>query len=301
MGGAHHHGPKPRSGTAEGNLGAAFGLNLLFACIELAGGIVTGSTAIIADAVHDFGDSLTLAMAWILQRFAGRGRSPTFTYGYARLSLLSSLLSGAVLLAGSILVLAKALPTLLAGGGQPHGWGMLGLAVLGVAVNGIAWMRLSKGLTRNEKMLSWHLVEDLLGWVAVLVGSIVILISGWGWVDPLLAVGIALFIGFNVFRNLRETVLLFLQRVPEGFDVEALSSEVACISGVHSVHDVHAWTLDGEKNIVSMHLRTKGSLPDYRLIQEIRHEVSHRLAEKGDFHLTIEFEPEDSHCHERED
>lgn len=298
MGASHQHHRHGASSSAEGNLGIAFALNLFFALVELVGGFLTGSTAIVADAIHDFGDSLTLAMAWLLQKFASRGRSPTFTYGYGRISLLSSLLSGIFLLGGSLVVLYKAVPQLWQGGNEPHGLGMLGLAVLGVGVNGLAWFRLSKGKTRNEKMLSWHLIEDLLGWVAVLIGSIAILITGWGWIDPALATGIALFIGFNVLRNLHESLLLFLQKVPDGFDVERFSEEIKGIPGVVEAHDIHAWTLDGERNVLSMHLKTEGSLPAYPAIKALKQEVSHRLERWGDFHLTMEIEPEEESCAE---
>lgn len=294
----HSHGPRPHdhSGNSTGNIGVAFVLNLLFAVIELVGGVLTGSVAIIADALHDFGDSLTLALAWGFQRFASKGRSSTFTYGYGRVSLLSSLISGFVLFGGSIFVVVHAIPELWNKDRQTHGLGMLGLAIFGVAVNGLAAYRLSKGNTRNEKMLSWHLIEDLLGWIAVFVGSIVILLTGWVWVDPALAIGISIFIGFNVLKNLRDSVLLFLQRVPEGFDVQKFSAEIELIPGVLSAHDVHAWTLDGDKNVLSMHLRTRGSLPDYQTIAALKREVCARLERWGHYHLTLEIEPEDSDC-----
>ncbi len=294
----HSHGTRPHdhSSHSSGNIGVAFLLNLAFAAIELVGGLLTGSVAIIADALHDFGDSLTLALAWGLQKYAAKGRTSTFTYGYGRVSLLSSLISGIVLFGGSVLVVSHAIPELWNKDRQPHGWGMLGLAIFGVAINGFAAYRLSKGRTRNEQMLSWHLIEDLLGWVAVLVGSLVILATGWVWVDPALAIAIGCFIAFNVVRNLRDSVQLFLQRIPDGFDVQKFSDDIATIPGVVEAHDVHAWTLDGEKNVLSMHLKTKGRLPDYRTIKELKREVSLRLERWGHFHLTLEVEPEDSDC-----
>ena len=300
---SHSHSSHKHNGAggATGNIGLAFLLNLSFGLIELVGGIWTGSVAIMADAIHDLGDSLTLALAWILQKLAAKGRSSTFTYGYGRLSLLSSLISGLVLFGGSVIILTEAIPQLWNREQEPHGLGMMGLAIFGVAVNGFAAFRLSKGNTRNEKMLSWHLIEDLLGWVAVLIGSIVILLSGWAWVDPLLAIGIAAFVGYNVVRNLWETIQLFLQKIPEDFDLAKFEKEVRGIEGVTNVHDVHVWTMDGVRNILSMHVEIPGKVDSLKEIEKIRLEIRERVSKMGRFHITIEVERDGALCLEEKD
>ncbi|MCO5144280.1 MAG: cation diffusion facilitator family transporter [Oligoflexia bacterium] len=299
--GHHHHHHHHGHDHASGNIGIAFLLNFSFALIEIVGGILTGSVAILADALHDLGDSFTLALAWGLQKLSNKGRSTTFTYGYGRLSLLSSLISGLVLFGGSILIISQAIPQIWNTEHKPHGLGMMGFALFGVAVNGFAALRLSKGHTRNEKMLTWHLIEDFLGWVAVLIGSIVIYFTGWAWVDALLAVAIALFIGFNVIKNLWETIQLFLQKVPEGFDIEKFEKELKAIKNISNVHDVHVWTMDGVKNILSLHIEIPYEIDDLKEMEKIKTQVREHIAHMGTYHITIEVERVGVHCMEAED
>ncbi len=181
--------------------------------IELVGGLLTGSIAIFSDALHDFGDSLALGFAYLLQRFSRKTPSLRFSYGFHRLSLLSALFSGVVLLAGSAVVFVIAFyrlkePT------QPYTPGMIALAILGIGVNGYGALRLARGKTMNEKTLSWHLIEDILGWVAVLITAIVMSFWDLPILDPLLSIFFAGFIVFGVTRNLVSTFHLFLQGTP---------------------------------------------------------------------------------------
>lgn len=297
MGHSHEH----DNTRASGNIGTAFVLNLVFAAVDLAGGILTGSVAIMADALHDFGDSLTLGLAWFLQKISSRGRSDTYTYGYGRLSLLSSLITGLVLFAGSVVILIQAVPRLWSPPSELHGWGMMGLSVFGIAVNGFAAFRLRRGATRNEKMLSWHLIEDVLGWAAVLIGSVVILLTGWGWVDAALAFGIAIFIGYNVITNLWETVSLFLQRTPENFEISAFAAELRSIPGVVDVHDVHVWTLDGARNILSLHVDVAEREMSLSELGTLKRSIRAKASRLGHFHTTIEIESSETPCLEEAD
>ena len=187
-------------------IGWAFALNVGFTIIEFAGGMLTNSTAIMADAVHDLGDSLSIGSAWILNRLAHKEASASFTYGYKRLSLLGALINGVVLILGSFWVLLQAIPRLF-DPVMPAVEGMLGLAILGVAVNGFAAYKLSAGTTLNERVLNWHLLEDVLGWVAVLIVSIVLMFAEIPILDALLAVGFTLFI-----QEFGETWRIFEQR-----------------------------------------------------------------------------------------
>lgn len=287
---AHHHGH--HHGHGHHRIGYALVLNLGFAVAELVGGFLTGSVAILADALHDFGDSLTLAMAFVLQRLSRKGRSREFSYGYARLSLLSALITGVVLSAGSLFVIMEALPRLREERLVPHTTGMIAFAVLGVLVNGYAAYRLSQGGSHNERMLTWHLLEDLFGWVAVLIGAFLIHFTGWAWIDPALAIGLSLFILYNVGRNLLSTGHLFLQGVPPEFKEEEFREKAGKVEGVSDVHDVHAWSLDGENNVLSLHIvihPTANAL-------EVKKRVRAIAAEYGNFHTTIEIEGSADDC-----
>jgi cobalt-zinc-cadmium efflux system protein len=241
----HHHTTK--------NIGLAFWLNLGFTLLEIVGGLWTNSTAILSDAVHDLGDSFSLGMAWLLERRAQKGSSTTFSYGYGRLSLLSALLNTVVLITGSLLVLARAVPRLI--NPEPtNASGMFLFAIVGILVNGAAAWRLRGETGLNARVVSWHMIEDVLGWVAVLVVSIVLFFTQAYILDPLLSILITLYVLFNVVKNLRKTAVLFLQGTPEEIDVAELERQIAALPQVQTVHHVHAWSLDGEHHVFSAHL-----------------------------------------------
>ncbi len=202
----HNHNSQDETNSRR--IGLVFLLNFGFTIIEFIGGLLTNSTAIMADAVHDLGDSLSLGSAWLLSRWGQKTANNEFTYGYRRLTLFGAFLNSIVLIAGSIWVLTQAIPR-LSDPVMPVTEGMLALAILGVTINGFAAYRISKGSTMNEKVLNWHLLEDVLGWVAVLVVSVILQFVDWPILDPLLSVGFTLFILVNVIRNLWATGKIF--------------------------------------------------------------------------------------------
>ena len=271
---------------------AAFVLNLVFTVVEAVGGFMVGSVAIIADAVHDLGDTASLGIALWLEKFAQKGPSSRFSYGYRRVSALSALISGAVLLVGSSFVIAFSVGRLWEPHGGPQGWPMFGIAVFGTLVNGLAAWRLSRGATQNEKVLTWHLLEDVLGWIAVLIGSVLILALGWTWVDPVLAILIGLFVVVNVLRRLRQTLGLFLQEVPPGVNVDRLRDGICALQGVQGVHDIHAWSLDGEHHVLSCHV----VIAEEENAEAIKQAVRARANQEAKFHVTVEIELETENC-----
>lgn len=249
--GAHgHHGHHGHSHAPGGRIGMAFALNLAFTVIELVGAWFTNSTAIAADALHDLGDSLALAFAWGMEGASTRGADRSFTYGYRRLSLVGAVVNAVVLLVGGIVVLLETVPRLF-DPPEPSAAGMLGLAVLGVLVNGAAVLRLGKDGTLNERVVRLHLLEDVLGWVAVLVVSVVMLFVHAPILDPLLSIVITLWVAWNAVANLRGTLQLFLQAVPAGIDCDALQADAAAVDGVVELRHLHVWSLDGEKHILT--------------------------------------------------
>lgn len=248
--GSHHH---HHHGASSGNIQMAFFLNFGFSIVELVGGLWIGSLAIVADAIHDFGDSVSLGIAWFLEKVANRRSDDKFNFGYRRFSLLAALISGVVITAGSLLVIYQALMRFK----DPHvpaGLPMIALAAIGISVNGFAAFRLSKGHTQNEKVLTWHLVEDVIGWAAVLVGGILIHFTGWAWIDPALALGLATFVSFNVLRYLKETLYLFLQGRPLNFDERRFLREVSSVPGIERVDNLAIWSLDGDSSVLSLRL-----------------------------------------------
>jgi len=257
----HHH-------AHESRLSWAFWLNLMFSVVEVIGGGLTNSTAIIADAFHDFADALAIGLAVVLEKLSGKKRAHGFTYGYRRFSLLSALAMSVILLAGAVLMIGSAYNGFMYPEAM-HSKGMAGLAILGIVVNGFAFLKIkhSEGHAHNHdkvsapvhdtdfnrKAIMLHLLEDVLGWVAVLTGAVVIYFTNWYWIDGVLALLIAVFIGYNATLNLIRTMKVLLQSVPENVNMEQLSRDLIQVEGVDSIHDLHLWTMDGTYNIGTLH------------------------------------------------
>ncbi|MBT3464129.1 cation transporter, partial [archaeon] len=217
MGHSHNHDHNHDSDSTT-NLKVVFFLNLSFTVVELIGGIFTNSVAIIADSLHDFGDSLSLGLSWFLDNYSKKERSNKFSYGYKRFSLLSALINSTILVIGSIFVLYTSIPRFMNPETSNYK-GMLLLAILGIIVNGIAVLRLKKGNSINEKVVSWHLLEDVFGWVAVLIISVVNMFVSLPILDPLLAIVFTLIIFSNAIKNLKPIVAIFLQSTPQNIDI----------------------------------------------------------------------------------
>lgn len=269
-------------------LGWAFLLNFCFTIIEFIGGVLTNSTAILADAVHDLGDSLSLGMAWILNKLGKKQANNQFTYGYRRLSLAGAFINAIVLIAGSAWVLVEAIPRLW-NPQMPIAEGMIALAILGIAVNGYAAYKLSEGKSLNERVINWHLMEDVLGWVAVLIVGIVLQFVNWPILDPLLSVAFTLFILFNVVRNLYETARLFFQAAPDNGTVTEVISTLKQLPNVIDVHHVHFWSLDGEHHVLTAHLVLDDDI-DTNARRELKTQIDQVLAPYQLSHTTIELE-----------
>lgn len=295
----HHHTIDAHQGCpgdqrAERAIGIAFWLNFTFALIEFAGGWWTQSTAILADAVHDLGDSSAIAFGWWMQRLARRGASPGFSYGLGRLSLFAALVNGLILVAGSLWVLAQAIPR-LDDPVMPYAPGMVGLALLGLAVNGIAAWRLRGGATLNEQVLTWHLLEDVLGWAAILVVALALLVVDWPLLDPLLSIAFTGFILINVVRNLDRTARLFFQGSPDPALERDLAARLRTIAHVVDIHHLHLWSLDGERHVLTVHLDVDEPISN-AIQQRIKTEAAAILAPYRLAYSTIEIEQAEEPC-----
>lgn len=287
----HHHHHVDESSV---RIGWAFVLNVGFTVIEFVGGWLTNSTAIMADAVHDLGDSLSIGTSWLLNKLGNKQADRRFTYGYRRLSLFGAILNALVLLSGSIWILLTALPR-LSDPQMPHTEGMFLLAIFGVSVNSLAAYKLSSGKSLNEKLLNWHLIEDVLGWVAVLIVSIVLMFVDWPILDPILSIGFTLFILFNVLKSTKETVGLFLQATPDREMQKAIEQCLLDIQHINDLHHLHFWSLDGEHHVLTAHLVLDSMLSAEKLVK-LKEQIVSNLAEYDLAHTTIEFEFPDEAC-----
>ena len=280
--------------SSSNNIGIVFFLNFSFTIIEFIGGILTNSTAIMADAVHDLGDTLSIGLAWILSRLSQKNPDDDFTYGYYRFSLLGALLNGAVLIAGSIWVLSESLPNLI-DPQMPDATGMLWLAVLGVTVNGYAAWKIIKGKTLNEQVLSWHLIEDVLGWVSVLIVSVLLMFFDWPILDPLLSIVFTLFILINVFKNTRQTIKIFLQSSPDNVVLDEVRDKLMSIRQIGQIHHLHLWSLDGERHVLTAHLKIN-EIITVEEQKKIKNQIGELQVDFAFVYTTIELEFADEIC-----
>jgi cobalt-zinc-cadmium efflux system protein len=276
-----------------GNIATAFFLNTAFALIEVAGGLLTNSVAILSDALHDFGDSISLGAAWYFQRKSGNKRSSDYTYGYQRFSLLGAFINSVVLIVGSIFIIRESIERLISP--EPANYtGMLILAILGIVINGAAMLRLKKGQSINERVVSLHFLEDVLGWVAVLIGSIIMLFVDIPVLDPILSLLIAAFVLFNVYRNIKPAFRIILQGIPGNISEEEIRSLVMKEPGISNVHDFRLWTLDGIHHVVSMHIVVNNNT-DLKAAEHLKDNIKKRLNELHIMHATIEVEYKPGH------
>lgn len=276
------------------NIKLAFFLNLGFSIIEIVGGIMINSIAIISDAIHDFGDSLSLGLAWFLGDYSEKGKTKDYTYGYRRYSLLGALINTIVLILGSFFILYNAIPRLFDPQETSAG-GMIGFAILGIIVNGVGALKTKDGASLNEKVVSWHLLEDVLGWIAVLIAGIVMYFTDIPILDPILSIFIAIYILYNVFVNFKKTILLFLQAVPEEINIEKIINKFEKIDQVKSSHHTHVWSLDSEYHVLTSHIVVdKDSSKDD--LMRIKKEAKEEIKDLNMEHITIELEFEDENC-----
>jgi cobalt-zinc-cadmium efflux system protein len=268
---------------------AAF-LNIAFTVIEVMGGVWTNSLAILSDALHDLGDSIAFFISWLFERGAKKSPNAKYTFGYQRLSLFSAIFSASVLVAGSIIIFYQAIPRLLSPE-TVNALGMVGLALIGVAFNALGFFLLKRGESLNEKVLSWHLLEDVLGWIVILVGGVVMYFWDFYLIDPIMTVALTAFIFYNVVKNLQEGVRILLQGVPKHINLEDVKRDIGAVKGVLGMHDIHIWSLEGETDVFTAHVvlddATLEKQPEEtkQIIREIL--LKHHLE-----HSTIEFESE---------
>lgn len=277
------------------NIRSALLINLVFTFVELVGGFLSNSVAIISDAVHDLGDTIGLSFAYFSERFAGVKTSDSnYTYGLNRLPLLSAFLNSVILLAGSAFIIYHAIPRLL-NPEQIHSEMMFVIAVVGVAANGIGLLKLRRNKGLNSKVMGLHLLEDALGWLAVLIASVFIYFFDIYIIDPILSLIITLYILINVFKNIASTYRLFMQKSPESLETPVLTDFIKSFSYVKSVEDFHLWSLEGTRHVLTAHITVDDNITQQE-INEIKNKIRSGLKIFGDIHSTLEIERESESC-----
>lgn len=287
---AHSH----NHSNSNKNLKLAFFLNVGFTILELIGGYYVNSIAIISDAIHDLGDSLSLGTAWYLDNKSKQEANKEFSFGYARFSLLGALVNSLVLIGGSIYVIYEAIGRIL----KPEhsdANGMIVFAIIGVAVNGYAAWKMSGGKSLNEKVVSWHLLEDVLGWVAVLIVSIILKFKDIHYLDPALSLLITAYILWGVTQRLKETLYVFLQGVPKEIDLLKIEQELRKIETIDSLHHTHIWSLEGEHHVFTTHVKLK-NIDSFAQIIDTKSKIKEYIKDYDFQHFTIEIELDEETC-----
>lgn len=276
----------------EKNILVAFILNLAFSVFELLGGIYTGSVAVMSDAVHDIGDAASIGISFFLEKKSKKQPDESYTYGYARYSVLGSIITTLILLVGSVAVIYNAVIRIISPTEIKYD-GMIILAVVGVCVNFCAAFFTRDGGSLNQKAVSLHMLEDVLGWVVVLIGAIVMNFTDFVLIDPIMSICVAVFILTNALKNLKETIDVFLEKIPHDVNVEEIKGNIKNIDDVIDVHHIHIWSMDGQNNYATMHIVTNADS------HMIKHKIREELHKHGICHVTLELEKEGEHCHEK--
>ena len=277
----------------EKNILFAFILNLSFSIFELLGGIFTNSVAILSDSIHDMGDALSIGVSFFLEKKSKKKPDNDYTYGYIRYSVLGGLITTVILLVGSVLVIYNAIGRII----HPvdvNYKGMIILAIIGVIMNFIAAYLTKDGDSINQKSVNLHMLEDVLGWVIVLIGAVIMKFTDIRIIDPIMSIGVALFILINTLKNLKQILDLFLEKTPQNINIDHLKEHLQEIDEVEDIHHIHVWSIDGYNNYATMHIVTKSDN-----IKKIKKNIREELEEFGICHSILETEDEaceDTEC-----
>lgn len=277
------------------NIKSALFINLIFTFIELAGGILSNSVAIISDAVHDLGDTIALSFSLFSEKFAKKKDvDQNYTYGLNRLPLLSAFINSVILLIGSAIILYNAIPRLF-NPEPPNAGIMIIIAVIGVAANGWAMLKLKRNKGLNSKVLALHILEDVLGWASIFIGAILIYFLDLPVIDPILSILITLYILYNVFKNIRSAYQLFMQKSPESIEAVDILNFINNFEEVKAVEDFHVWSLEGIQHILTAHVLVQDDL-DTASKKMLKIKIREGVKKFGDIHSTLEIENESDAC-----
>ena len=278
----------------EKNILIAFILNISFAILEFFGGIFTNSVAILSDSIHDLGDSLSIGISYFLEKKSKQKADNKYTYGYIRYSVLGGVITTTILLVGSILVIINAAKRLF-NPVEINYSGMIIFAVIGVILNFIAAYVTREGDSINQKSVNLHMLEDVLGWVVVLFGAIIMNFTDIKVIDPIMSIGVAIFILINSLKNLKQVLDLFLEKTPKDINIDELKEHLLKIKDVEDIHHIHVWSIDGYNNYATMHIVTKSND-----LKSVKKEIREELEEHHICHAILETEDElceDTECH----
>lgn len=278
----------------EKNILIAFLLNITFSIFEFFGGLFTNSVAILSDSIHDLGDAISIGISYFMERKSKKGADNKYTYGYSRYSVLGGVITTTILLVGSILVIIGAINRFI-NPVEVNYQGMIIFGIIGVIFNFFAAYVTREGNSINQKSVNLHMLEDVLGWIVVLFGAIIMNFTGIRIIDPIMSIGVSIFILYHSLINLKKVLDLFLEKTPKDIDIDELKKHLLKIKNVEDIHHIHVWSIDGFNNYATMHIVTKSNN-----IKKIKNDIREELEEHNICHAILETEEEvcdDRECH----
>lgn len=287
----HEH----KHNEAYKNIKIAFLLNLLFSIIEFIGGILTNSISIFSDSIHDFGDSISIFTSYLLEKKSKKEADENYTYGYLRYSLLGALITSTILLVGSILVIYNAIIRII-NPEEINKDAMIIFAIFGIIINGYAAYRTSNAEKHNEKAINLHMLEDVFGWITVLIGSIIIKAFNFIIIDPILSILIAIYILYHVYKYIKEVFDIFMEKKPEEIDIKRIEKDlINKYKIIKNIHHIHIWSLDGINNCITAHILLNQKVTQDEIIK-LKQDIKNDLLNNKINHSTIEIEYYNENC-----
>ena len=273
----------------EKNILIAFLLNLSFSIIEFIGGTITNSVAILSDSVHDIGDALSIGISYFLERKSNKKPDKNYTYGYLRYSVLGGFITTMILFIGSIFVIYNSILRII----NPvdiHYEKMIIIAVFGVIVNTVAAYFTKDGKSLNQKAVNLHMLEDVLGWIVVLIGAIIMNFTNIKIIDSIMSIGVSIFVLIHATKEFKEILDLFLEKVPKDISIDKIKNNLLNIDGIDDIHHIHVWSISGEEIFLTMHVVIN------KQDKEIKNKIRDTLKKMNINHVTIEIEEKDEKC-----
>ena len=275
---------------SEKNILIAFLLNLSFSIFEIIGGIFTNSVAILSDSIHDFADAISIGISYFLEKKSKKKPDADYTFGYTRYSILGAFITATILIIGSILVVIEGIKRLI----NPieiNYNGMIGFAVVGTIVNFLAMYFTKEGKSINQKAVNLHMLEDVLGWIIVLIGSIIMKFTKITIIDSIMSILVAIFIFIHAMKHLKEILNLFLEKKPRNISLDKIQEKMKEINEVIDVHHIHLWSMDGNNNYLTMHV-----VNNAKDRVELKKKIREKMLSIEISHVTMELEDENENC-----
>jgi cobalt-zinc-cadmium efflux system protein len=295
--GEHKHGHDHSHGDLKGrNLAIAIVLNMGITLAQVVGGFISGSLALMSDAMHNFSDVLALIISWFASKLSKKDQTTAQTYGYKRAEILAALINAVSLIVIAFFLLKEAISRFSDPIEVQTGLVMI-LGGLSIVLNGLSVLLVQKDAKDNMNMRSayLHLLSDMISSVAVVLGGLAMYLWDVAWVDSALSIGIALYLVYSSWGLIKESVRILMQFAPTKVNLEDINREIQNIPEVNNMHHVHVWQLDDKQINFEAHISFKNDLNLSR-VNEILHQIEHVLDDKFDInHVTLQ--PEiDGYC-----